>query len=600
MSGRLLLAALIAALLGSGCESGAPEGQTGFLDVAADVTTDTGGVLAPVHGCVDSGCDDGLSCTIDTCDESTGLCAWSLLPTTCAIGGTCMASGDLHPGDACRACAPEMDALGWTDVESEACEPVVIAPPVPGDPCDDLNPCTVDDVWGETACEGVALACPDGGPCLEAVCDAASDALCVLVPADGPCDDGDPCTEAGVCAEGVCQAGTGLACDDGNPCTIDHCDGIAGCTYLPTQSACCVGTENVCDDGNPCTDDFCDAETADCDHQPNIESCDDGSDCTVDDICLDGSCLGAPMDCDDGNPCTQDYCVPGEGCILAPQEDGPCDDGLACSTGDACVAGVCEADFSACLCELEPDLDFTKVTHLALGLGGHPGQALDVDGNPATCAPSADCSGGMDNALGLISTFANPAIADAVQQGDVALVVSFEGHETGAFLLGVYEAQPVGWACDWQTETCAYNLDTESVDPATCLPLIALDAISDGANVIAGGPGYLFPFSLPLADGVSLEVLVHDTQLVGTYTVDASGDVTGFDGVLGGAISKADLITAIAALPDEGLPVDKALISAVMDAVEADIDTDGDGVGDASSIGFTLEGINALAVGFQD
>jgi hypothetical protein len=261
---------------------------------------------------------------------------------------------------------------------------------------------------------------------------------------------------------------------------------------------------------------------------------------------------------------------------------------------------VCEADFSDCICVLEPNLDFTKVTHLALGLGGHPGEALDVDGNSETCAPAADCSAGKDNALGLISTFANPAIADAVQQGDVALVVSFEGHETGSFLLGVYEAKPVGWDCDWQSETCAYNLDSDSVNPITCLPVIALDATSDGATVTAGGPGYLFPFSLPLAGGVSLEVVVHDTQLVASYQTDGNGNVTGFDGVLGGAISKAALYAAIDALPDEGLPIDKALILAVMEAVEADIDTDGDGVGDASSIGFTLEGIDAIAAGFQD
>ncbi|MFN2427773.1 MAG: choice-of-anchor Q domain-containing protein [Candidatus Binatia bacterium] len=67
-------------------------------------------------------------------------------------------------------------------------------------PCDDGNPCTVDDECSGGVCAGDAMA------------------------ADGnPCDDGDACTAADVCAAGSCVGDTGAAngqaCDDGQPCT---------------------------------------------------------------------------------------------------------------------------------------------------------------------------------------------------------------------------------------------------------------------------------------------------------------------------------------------------------------------------------------------
>lgn len=47
--------------------------------------------------------------------------------------------------------------------------------------------------------------------------------------------------------------------------------------------------------------------------------------------------------CDDGKPCTRDLCLPGGGCTYQNRDQGaPCDDGSACTTGDACDgAGRC-------------------------------------------------------------------------------------------------------------------------------------------------------------------------------------------------------------------------------------------------------------------
>ena len=62
----------------------------------------------------------------------------------------------------------------------------------------------------------------------------------------------------------------------------------------------------------------------------------------IDDVLLEGDpvapCL-SDAECDDGNVCTDDTCDAGT-CVATPNTS-PCDDGLACTAGDVCSAGVC-------------------------------------------------------------------------------------------------------------------------------------------------------------------------------------------------------------------------------------------------------------------
>jgi hypothetical protein len=166
-------------------------------------------------------------------------------------------------------------------------------------------------------------------------------------------------------------------------------------------------------------------------------------------------------------------------------------------------------------------------------------------------------------------------------------------------VLGVYQGEQVDDDCDPSTTSCLLLIDPDSVEAGTCEPLIHLAATLIGDQVQAGGPGAYFPFSLPLSAGANLDVVLHNTQLQGTVT-QVDGEITAFSGVVGGAIPKEALSAAIADLPAEGLPVDKVLIEAVMSAVETDIDTDGDGVGDACSIGFKLDGVDTVVSGYDD
>ena len=51
-------------------------------------------------------CDDGQSCTIDTC--SGGTCTFTHdASNTCLVGGTCYNPADVDPGNWCKVCKPE-------------------------------------------------------------------------------------------------------------------------------------------------------------------------------------------------------------------------------------------------------------------------------------------------------------------------------------------------------------------------------------------------------------------------------------------------------------------------------------------------------------
>jgi hypothetical protein len=214
--------------------------------------------------------------------------------------------------------------------------------------CPDPNDCTAGRCQDGT-CRNEAL--PDGTGCDDGLrCtgpDACLAGACRGHPLD--CSALDAPCQRGACQEetGTCQAEPlpdGTACDDGFFCTDpDSC-----------QSGLCHGPARDC--GPPaqaCRVLVCDEGAGACLEQQLVDGapCDDGLYCTVGDACLGGACLGAPRDCGAaGGGCLDGVCDEAEDrCTGDPLPDGlACDDGDPCTRFDACLAGACVGSLLDC------------------------------------------------------------------------------------------------------------------------------------------------------------------------------------------------------------------------------------------------------------
>lgn len=229
-----------------------------------------------------------------------------------------------------------------------------------GGACTDDDPCTVDETCETDGCVGQLRDCDDGNVCTLDGCDPTT-GECSSNPADGLCDDGNPCTEGDRCDAGECKPTGDVGCDDNNSCTSDTCSASSGaCVNTPLNDAACddgnfctvgdacdagfciPGAEIPCDDDNGCTKDACEPDTGLCVATPNTEPCDDGNACTIEDSCEDGVCQpGFELNCSDGNVCTSDVCVSETATCINENITGICTDGNFCTVGDTCFAGSC-------------------------------------------------------------------------------------------------------------------------------------------------------------------------------------------------------------------------------------------------------------------
>ncbi|MBI5609514.1 MAG: hypothetical protein HY902_11600, partial [Deltaproteobacteria bacterium] len=236
----------------------------------------------------------------------------------CTTGETCDGAGACS-GGAALSCSAQSDACN-TGVCNEAAKACAKSPKASTVGCDDGQYCTTGDHCdGAGKCAGgPAPTCP-GGNCLVGFCDATKGACATKAAAAGTaCSDGSVCTTGDACsATGACAGQATVVCDDKNPCTTDSCDPAKGCTSKVTAGA-------KCDDGNACTtSDACDATGA----------------CVGSWTCQ----CKTNADCNDGNACTADACVSGKCSNTAVAAGTTCDDGDACSTASACNGTTCKA-----------------------------------------------------------------------------------------------------------------------------------------------------------------------------------------------------------------------------------------------------------------
>lgn len=307
-------------------------------------------------------CDDGLICTLDSCDQDSGDCQHALQPEWCLIDDKCHfpETSPAGPGGLCRVCSPDLDPAAWT-AQNEGAE------------CDDGSQCSALSLCQAGDCVAEGPLCEDFNPCT-----------------DDDCPDGLVCTHVAV--------EDGTLCDDGIFCTLE--DGCA--------AGLCEGVPMVCP-GAACIDAWCSEEKLKCVEEDKADGtvCDDEDACTLNDQCLAGACLGSAKDCSAlaaDESCLVAFCDPeslpdaGE-CKTAPLDVGvPCDDGLECTVDTECqFAGTCEGGLAVGPAECEAALENTNPC--LAGVCSEPeGCALEAlpDGEPCELANAlAECGGGQ-------------------------------------------------------------------------------------------------------------------------------------------------------------------------------------------------------------
>ncbi|MEZ4269838.1 MAG: hypothetical protein R3F39_26055 [Myxococcota bacterium] len=333
---------------GAGCLTEVCEPSTGLCAAVAraDGTACASEVPCTASGacakgvCVTgaAGCDDGNPCTADSCAGAAG-CEHTPIGGACDDGNPCTASDSCADGACVGGPAPACDDLEPCTVDT--CEPsaggCVFTPRPDGAPCQGADLCLEGGTCQGGYCGGGApVECAASGPCVQALCK--PDLGCTTKSlADGaPCDDGDPCTQAGQCAGGACDV-LPVPCKDGNPCTVDACDSQAGgCVHTPTADGATCDPPNPCMTGGSCTGGECGGGTAVvCPPLPcRVSACDEAT----------GACKpGAPLP--DGTPCDAGLCSAGATCSAGTCSGGA---GPACDDADACTLDTCDPKSGAC------------------------------------------------------------------------------------------------------------------------------------------------------------------------------------------------------------------------------------------------------------
>jgi len=314
-----------------------------------------------------SSCNDDNDCTKDACDEDTNECSHSATNNQgpCFDGSLCTTDDTCHNG-VCEG-GPAKFCIDGNPCTDDSCDETTgdCAFTNIGGPCSDGLFCTTGDTCTAGVCVPSGVSCDDGNPCTIDSCDEGLD-TCSNVNSNDPCDDGFFCTDGDTCSGGSCVPGPARNCGDGNACTDDTCnDTTDACEHQNNTAPCsdglgcttgdvcsggeCTGAPKDCGDGNICTTDSCSEPTGLCSNVNNTAACDDGEFCTFPDACAAGACVPGPLrNCDDTNQCTIDSCNEGSNACDHAPTTGECDDGLFCTENDACSGGVCTGTLRNC------------------------------------------------------------------------------------------------------------------------------------------------------------------------------------------------------------------------------------------------------------
>lgn len=289
-------------------------------------------------------CRSNADCCTRYCDSFTSQCTCPPALPDCNAHGDCR-----DVGENCRANADCCLGLCITETFECACPPQFPNCNAHGNCREAGDNCRSSAECCSGFCDttGHCAACPPGtelcrGNCIPACsqCQECNQLTGTCAPKSNgtPCDDGNPCTVDDTCQNGVC-AGTAKNCDDENPCTTDTCNPSTGaCQNTPIQG--CIRCGRPGDQPCPKPMDQCKQATCVngvCVVENRTGTCNDGNPCTLNDTCQNGACVGTPRMCTLPQVCCTTGTNAGK-CLLPT--GAPCSAKGQCCSGN-CSGGVC-------------------------------------------------------------------------------------------------------------------------------------------------------------------------------------------------------------------------------------------------------------------
>ncbi len=424
----------------SDCSDGIDDDGDGLTDCADVWCFGRPGCTSETGHCADLA-DNDIDALTDCGDaDCAGQAGPDGSPCEPAGESICADGGD-NDGDSLTDCA-DADCAGQTGSEGQSCEPageVSCSDGFDNDhdglvdcadeqcaaaPCDDSNPCTLDDACEAFGCTGHPLPCDDGNVCTDDACNPAT-GECASVPNAAECAPsecaGDIYVPASTCSNGQCVPAASIDCGDANECTEDVCTPGVGCSHvaLPNGTECgqryCVGTNwlrracqagactqsavvESCVDSLECTVDAC-VSGVGCTHEPvpngtpcGTRYCDGLS--FLQPTCTAGSCSGSQLvdNCADDNACTYDICNPYAGCSHANRPNGTvCSEPLCVGLERrrlTCAAGFCTQPLTLELCQDGNDCTTDVCEPAGCTYPGHTGACPDAN----ECVAESHCA----------------------------------------------------------------------------------------------------------------------------------------------------------------------------------------------------------------
>ncbi len=281
--------------------------------------------------------DDGFGPAASSCGDPTATVCDQ--PDTCDGSGSCQTNfessttvcrqdaGDCDVAELCNGegvCPEDAFELAGTfcgDSTASDCDNP--------DTCDGAGGCQANFESSTTVCRqnaghcDVAELCNGEGACPENAFEPTGSSC--GSPVDSVCDNPDTCDGSGACRDNLEPTTSACRTDTGECDVAELCDGAGSCpldAFEPTGAPCGSSADSVCDsadscDGSgKCQNNFepptrvCRADAGQCDvpehcdgegqcpanaPEPSGTPCDDGEICTGADRCIEGECLGEPI-----------------------------------------------------------------------------------------------------------------------------------------------------------------------------------------------------------------------------------------------------------------------------------------------------------------